>query len=104
MREAIAEPLIDAGELPSTARATLTGTDDYNLLHVKVTYPEVRGLVDVIEEHGVLPSGCKVRIYGKYKNVVLLPEETPIEFKADGEYTQITLPEIVGYSMFRLDK
>lgn len=38
------------------------------------------------------------------KNVVLLPEETPIEFKADGEYTQITLPEIVGYSMFRLDK
>lgn len=65
MREAIAEPLIDAGELPSTARATLTGTDDYNLLHVKVTYPEVRGLVDVIEEHGVLPSGRKVRIYGK---------------------------------------
>ncbi len=33
------EPWICAKSMPSTSRVTLTGTDDYKLLHVKVTFP-----------------------------------------------------------------
>lgn len=99
----IPEPLIRAKELPSTARATLTGTQDYTLLHVKVTYPECRGLSDIVEEHSILPAGRKIWVKGHYGKACLLPEETPVECTVDGAYTCITLPEITGYAMFRLD-
>lgn len=102
MNKYVKEPLIDASEMPSTSRLTLTGTDDYKLLHVKVTYPEVRGMTDIIEEHNILPAGRKVRVFGKFTNVVSLPEETEIKSEIKGNYTEITLPEITGYMMFKL--
>jgi len=99
----IKKPLIDASQLPSTSRVTLTGTEEYKLLHVKVTYPECRGLTDIVEEHSVLPAGRKVRVHGHYERVQLLPQESPVSSVIDGEYTEITLPEITGYAMFKLD-
>ena len=103
MNEFVKEPLIDASNMPSTSRVTLTGTDDYKLLHVKVTYPEVRGMTDIIEEHSVLPAGRKVRVNGVYKKASLLPCETEIPCSNNGKYTEITLPEITGYAMIKLD-
>ena len=95
---------IKAEELPSYARATLTGTDAYNLLHVKVTYPEARGGASAIEEHNILPAGRKIKVKGNYKKVMLLPEQTELAFQTDNGYVEFTLPEITGYQMFCLEK
>lgn len=100
----IEKPLIDASNLPHTSRASLTGTDDYKLLHIKVTYPEITGKTTSIEEHNVLPAGRKIKVLGVYENVCLLPDENKIECSNDGIYTEITLPEIIGYEMFKLEK
>ena len=87
--------------MPKTSRLSITGTDDYKLLHVKVTYPEVRGWTNIVEEHNVLDSGRKVLIKGEFKNVVMLPCETELESEIKDGYTEITLPKIVGYEMIK---
>lgn len=97
------EPLIrPVADIPSTARVTLTGKDDYLLLHVKASYPEPRGKFDIVEEHNVLKAGAQVAVHGRYDKVCLLPDEKPVEWRYEDGYTVITLPEIVGYDMFLL--
>ncbi len=39
---------------------------------------------------------------GEYASVTLLPDEPPLGFTVQDEYTEITLPEIVGYAMICL--
>lgn len=104
LEKAIPFPLVDAKALPSTARVSLTGTESYHLLHVKVTYPEARGGACAIEEHNVLPGGRTIRVKGSYKRVVLLPQEQGIPFRTEAGYTVFELPAIVGYQMFGLIK
>ena len=104
MERAIPRKLIDAAQLPSTARATLTGTDEYTLLHVKVTYPEVRGEVCAIEEHNVLPAGRRIRVKGNYRKAMLLPQQQEIPFTSTDGYAELELPQITGYQMFCLQK
>jgi len=89
-------------ELPVTSRATLTKGTDYTLLHVKVTYPEIRGKLGVIEEHNVLPAGRTVGVKGAFSSASLLPDETPLPFAVKEGYTYVTLPEITGYAMILL--
>ncbi|MBO5879837.1 MAG: beta-galactosidase trimerization domain-containing protein [Clostridia bacterium] len=96
------ENLIKADGIPSTSRVTLTGNSEYKLLHVKVTYPEIRGKLGVIEEHNVLPCGRVVAILGEYTSVSRLPETEAVPFEVKDGYTYVTLPEIVGYDMFLL--
>ena len=100
--ELLPEMLIKTKKLPSTARVTLTGTDDYSLLHVKVTYPETRGKFTVVEDHVTQPAGAVVSVRGEYESFLLLPSETPVESKIENGRTIITLPQITGYDMFLL--
>ena len=101
--ELLPDPLVKVvSGIPSTARVTLTGTDDYSLLHVKVTFPEPRGKFDIVEEHVTLKKGAVVKVRGEYERVCLLPAETPIESRIEDGYTVVTLPEITGYDMFLL--
>ncbi len=93
-------PLIKEDSLPSSSRATLTGADNYRLLHVKVTHPEPRGKVNIVEEHTVLPEGYELSLRGEYKAVKLLPDESPVDFKCENGYTTVRLPQINGYAMF----
>lgn len=102
LSEMVEKRLLLAKALPSTARATVTRTKDYSLLHVKVTYPEIRGKFGIIEEHNVLPAGKTVGVLGEYKEAYLLPEKTPVPFTVKDGYTHLTLPEITGYAMFLL--
>ena len=88
--------------IPSTARITQTATEDYTLLHVKVTFPEPRGKYNIVEEHVTLKAGAVVEVRGDYKEVCRLPDKTPLSFKNVNGYTQIALPEITGYDMFLL--
>ena len=99
----IDKKLILASNMPSTSRVTLTARDDFKLLHVKVTYPEIRGKLGIIEEHNELPAGKTVAVLGEYKSVSLLPEKTPVHFEFKDGYTYITLPAIKGYDMFILE-
>ncbi|MHB1356512.1 MAG: alpha-amylase family protein, partial [Anaerolineae bacterium] len=98
------DPLIRTQGIPSTARVTATGCSEYTLLHVKVTYPEVRGRMDIIEEHAVLEAGAVVYIKGNYASACTLPEKEPIAIEgAEGGYTRVMLPRIVGYRMILLE-
>jgi len=93
----LSDRLIYAKELPSTARASLMRTDTHDVLHIKITYPEIRGNVGIIEEHNILPAGKRIRVKGSYKNVYQIPNMLPLEFKVQAGYTEIILPEIIGY-------
>jgi hypothetical protein len=97
------DPLIRTRGVPSTARVTATGCDEYTLVHVKVTHPELRGCVSVIEEHAVLEAGAIVRIRGRYGSACTLPAEEPVGCIPEGDgYTTIVLPRITGYAVFLL--
>lgn len=96
------DPLIRTEGVPSTARVTATGRGEYTLLHVKVTYPETRGRINVIEEHNVLKAGAVVYLKGEYESARALPEKTPVAMAMENGYAKITLPEITGYKMFQL--
>jgi hypothetical protein len=102
IEQLLPDPLIRAPQMPSTSRVTLTGTDDYRLLHVKTTFPEPRGPFDVVEEHVTLPAGRPVSVRGNYTSVCLLPELIPVPFETKEGRCEITLPEITGYAMFLL--
>ena len=95
---------ICASNLPSYARATVTGTEDYTLLHVKVTYPEARGGSCAIEEHNILPAGRTIGVKGTYQKVMCLPTQEAIPFRTENGYAVFELPEITGYQMFCLEK
>ncbi|MGI6742183.1 MAG: alpha-amylase family protein [Eubacteriales bacterium] len=90
--------------LPSTSRATLTGCDEYRLLHIKATYPEPRGKVNIVEEPVLLPAGQIVSVEGEYRSVKLLPGENEVMSRIKDGRTEIMLPLINGYDMFCLHK
>ena len=92
--------LIKADSMPSTSKITLTGNDEYKLLHVKVTYPEIRGKLGVVEEHNILPEGRVVAVRGEYTSVSHLPDMQAQKSEIKDGYTYITLPQITGYDMF----
>ncbi len=100
----VSDKLVLADELPRTSRVTLTEKGDMKLLHVKVDYPEIHGEAQVIESHNCLPAGKKVSVKGSYKKVYTAPDKKAVDFKAVGDYTEITLPEITGYVMLALEK
>ena len=97
-------PMLKAEALPSTAKVSITSKEEYDLLHVKVTYPEHRNFRAIIEEHNVLESGKTVRIRGTYRTALTLPDHTPLTVAYEDGYTAITLPRIVGYQMIQLSK
>jgi len=95
--------LILSEDLPVTSRASLLkGSSD--VLHVKVTYPEMRGVNGVVEEHNALPAGRKVSVAGQYSKVFQLPGMQQVESFIKEGRTEITLPEIYGYAPFLLEK
>ena len=90
--------------IPTTARVTLTKNEAYTLLHVKVTYPEHRGMSDVIDSHNYLPSGKEVSVRGHYRVAYTIPSRTPVEIFDTGDYTKVVLPEIEGYVCITLEE
>ncbi|MBO4594347.1 MAG: alpha-L-fucosidase [Clostridia bacterium] len=93
------EPQIRTVGLPKSARVTLTGKKEYKLVHVKVDYPECKGQKGIIEEHTVQPAGAKVFVKGKYKEAFTTKKGERLSVAQAGNYSVITLPEVVGYLM-----
>ena len=102
LKRLVPENLIRTDDMPSTSRITLTGNGDYKLLHVKVTYPEIRGGMGIVEEHTELIAGKTVAIKGEYREVCSLPDMLSVKSEIKDGYTIITLPQIIGYNMFLL--
>lgn len=103
IKSLLPEPLIKTHNIPSTARVGLTGTNEYKILHVKVTRPEMRGQLQVIEEHDVMPEGSKVFVRGEYNSVKQLPDGSSIDFEIENGYTVIKLPEVTGAALFLIE-
>ena len=97
------DPILRVEGVPSTARVTLTRKDEYTLLHVKVTYPEPRGKMNIIEEHNILKSGAGVYVRGRFSSACTLPEREPVDITGEGLYTRVRLPEIVGYKLILIN-
>lgn len=95
---------IVAESMPSYSRVTLTASEDYKLLHVKVTYPEVLGERGILEEHTELFGGREIGVKGEYRSVSRLPDKEPMSFSVRDGFTYLTLPNIKGYDMFLFEK
>ncbi len=80
----------------------LTGNGDYKLLHVKVTYPEIKGRMGIVGEHTELIAGKTVAVRGEYREAYRLPDMASVKSEIKDGYTYITLPQIIGYDMFLL--
>ena len=96
------EKLIVADQLPQTSRVTVTAGDGYKLLHVKVTYPEIRGKLGIVEEHNELPGGKKISVKGRFDFAKCLPDGEILQTEYKDGYTEITLSKIVGYEIILL--
>lgn len=104
LEKLLTEPLVKCKGMPSTSRVTLTGKDHTVLLHVKTTYPEVRGRMNIIEEHSILPAGVVVGVRGQFSRVYTAPDRKPLQFEEAGRYTNVTLPQVKGYLMVVFEK
>jgi len=104
LEQLLPEPIIKYAHIPSTARVSVTTKDGHEIIHVKVTYPELRGKYNVIEEHGVLHGGV-VYIRGEQaKEVYIAPTRQPLDYTIEDGYIRIPLPEIVGYVMVVVER
>lgn len=90
--------------LPATSRATLLEGKNGDLLMIKTSIPEHWAKRGVINEHTPLPAGYEVSVEGEYKAVSIIPEKVKVESRIENGRTIITLPEILGYCPFLLEK
>ena len=95
-------PVIVADELPISSRVSVLKGDGYSLLNVKVDYPESKGYIGIINEHNTLAKGKKVLVKGRFKKAFDPINKRKIKVKNLGDYTQVVLPEIVGFIMIVL--
>ena len=60
----------------------------------------VRYSLNLIKQY--LAEGKKVKVLGKFSEIKCVESGENLSFEFDGTYTTITLPEIIGFSMFVL--
>ena len=104
LEKLLPDPMIRCKGMPSTSRVTLTRKNNYNILHVKVTYPEARGNMKIIEEQQVIPAGAIISVKGQYSSVFLACDGHPIEFDTIDDYTNLIMPTVEGYIMVVMEK
>lgn len=104
LRDLMPKPTFLQKGLPSTARLTLTQKGKMRIAHIKTTYPERRGRMDIIEEHNYLPAGAEIQVKGSFRTVSVAPDGKPLEFTEENGYTKVALPQIYGYMMVVLEE
>ena len=88
--------------MPITAKATVTQTREYRLLHIRTDYPEIKNGKGVIEEHISLKRGRQVRVEGEYGEIFDVKTGKKVKSYYKNGYTTVKLPEINGYCMLYL--
>jgi hypothetical protein len=104
LKDLLKEPTVVLEDFPSTARVGVTESEKTVQVHVKATFPEKRGDLEIVEEHQYLPSGKKVKVKGKYVKAFEPLSEKAIDMAYENGYTVLTLPQIYGYVMIVLEK
>lgn len=104
LEQLLPTPLIRCEGIPSTARVTVTRKDQMDIVHVKTTYPELRGKYNVIEEHNVVYGGVVSVRGGQVRSVYAAPGRIPVQYDVVDGYTRIRLPEIPGYLMVVVER
>ncbi len=98
----LSDPLVKAPDLPSFARATVTGQPGRRMVHLLSYVPERRGeRTDMIEEPIVLSNvRLSLRVDGRPpKQVYLAPTRQKLEFAMVENYVQVKVPVVPGYAM-----
>ena len=104
LAQLLPQRLIDRETLPSTVRTTRMQCPKGDLLHIKTTYPELRGRIGIVEEHVTMAEGKTFSVLGEYSKVSVLPQLTPIHSYVENGRTRITLPQITGYLPLLLER
>lgn len=106
LKELLPKPLLRAFQnIPSFGRVFLSRKPGKLILTLLSYAPEQRGKTVVVEDPiPVLDATLEVRTDGKTpSSVKLLPDNTPIAFHTDGEYTAIPIPAFRGHAVFEID-
>ncbi|GAA3403924.1 alpha-amylase family protein [Paenibacillus hodogayensis] len=99
LKQLLDRPVVKTERIPSTARVTVTAKDKMRMIHIKATYPELRGKYNVIEEHSSLRGGV-VSLRGESVGAVYAaPSRQPIPYTVEDGYIRIPLPDVEGYAM-----
>jgi len=71
------------------------------MIHLLAYVPELRGKMEMIEEPiRVQNIELSLRTDGeRVKAVYLAPSRTMLDFKEEGGYVHLTVPEVCGYQM-----
>ena len=104
IKEMLPDPWIKADEMPIYSRINVTESKEYMNLGVKVTYPEAKRFRGVLDEQLVLKGGRKVLVKGEYKSATDVKTGAKLTFSKNGEYTEIVMPEIEGFTLIVLEK
>lgn len=104
LEKLLPDPLIKYEGIPSTARITVTRKDGSDIVHVKATYPELRGKYNVIEEHNRLHDGIVYVKGTEVEAVYTAPDRTPVPFDIVDGYVKIRLPAVNGYLMTVIER
>jgi len=99
IEQLLPEPVIKCENIPSTARVTLTQKDGMKMIHVKLSHPEPRGKLNIIEDHQTLTDAVVYLKTDNAKNVYIAPDKKPLEYTTEKNYIRIALPKIDGYMM-----
>lgn len=95
-------PIIKAENMPISSRITLTKTNTHTNLNIKITHPESKGTQGIVDEHNSLPAGKKILVKGHYTSAKEPLTGKIIAIQPCGQYSEIILPEIVGFIMIVL--
>jgi hypothetical protein len=95
------DPLFKSENLPSYARAFVTGQNGRRMVHILSYVPEMRGQKQIIEEPVELHNvRIALRTDGKAPGkVYLAPERKSLPFKVSNGYINVTIPVNKGYSL-----
>ncbi|MFW6598004.1 hypothetical protein ACQBAU_16905 [Propionibacteriaceae bacterium Y2011] len=95
------DPRVRTERIPSTARVTLTRLPGRTMCHVKLTHPEPRGAMNVVDALPTLADG-RVSIRATPSRVHLaLGEDLP--YRQVGDRVEIDLPRVDGYALVVLE-
>jgi len=104
LQQLLPEPAIRYEQLPSTSRVMLTSKDQMEIVHIKVTYPELRGKYNVIEEHAEVSGGI-IYVRGEgVRQVYRAPDRQALAYSEENGYVRIELPKIHGYMMIVIER
>lgn len=102
LERAFPEPLVKVREMPSFGQVTVACRGARRMVHLLSYVPEMRGRsTQIIEEPIVVRSvELALRADGqKPRRAYLAPTREPLEFRTDGNYLTVTVPEVNGYQL-----